>query len=84
MGYYNLISHIRKLEIMKVELIEKTDLLNIVINDPDLNINNFKKMKVNELRELLKITHKINGKYKNEINCYHGTPRLHQRSQVLR
>jgi len=50
---------------MKVELIEKTDLLNIVINDPDLNINNFKKMKVNELRELLKITHKINGKYKN-------------------
>ena len=65
MGYYNLISHIRKLEIMKVELIEKTDLLNIVINDPDLNINNFKKMKVNELRELLKITHKINGKYKN-------------------
>ena len=50
---------------MKVELIEKTDLLNIVINDPDLNINNFKKMKVNELRELLKITHKIDGQYKN-------------------
>jgi hypothetical protein len=50
---------------MKVELIEKTDLLNIVINDPDLNIDNFKKMKVNELRELLKITHKINGQYKN-------------------
>ena len=50
---------------MKAELIEKTDLLNIVINDPDLNIDNFKKMKVNELRELLKITHKINGQYKN-------------------
>ena len=54
---------------MKVELIEKTDLLNIVINDPDLNIDNFKKMKVNELRELLKITHKIDGKYKN-MNGY--------------
>ena len=50
---------------MKVELIEKTDLLNIVINDPDLNIDNFKKMKVNELREFLKITHKIDGEYKN-------------------
>ena len=50
---------------MKAELIEKTDLLNIVINDPDLNIDNFKKMKVNELRELLKITHKIDGQYKN-------------------
>ena len=65
MGYYNLISHIRKLEIMKVELIEKTDLLNIVINDPDLNINNFKKMKVNELRDHFKMTHIIDGKFRD-------------------
>ena len=43
----------------KIELITKKELLNIIINDPDLNIDNFKKKKVSELRELLKITHKI-------------------------
>ena len=32
-----------------------------LINDPDLNIDELKKMKVNELRELYKITHSIDG-----------------------
>ena len=39
----------------------KKDFLNIAINDPDLNIDELKKMKVNELRELYKITHLIDG-----------------------
>ena len=43
----------------KTELITKKELLNIIVNDPDLNMDTFKKMKVSELRELLKITHKI-------------------------
>ena len=43
----------------KTELITKKELLNIIVNDPNLNIDNFKKMKVSELREILKITHKI-------------------------
>jgi len=43
----------------KTELITKKELLKIAVNDPDLNIDELKKMKVNELRKLLKITHKI-------------------------
>ena len=50
----------------KTELITKKELLKIAINDPDLNIDELKKMKVNELRELLKITHKITAD--NEIH----------------
>ena len=42
-------------------LLTKKDFLNIAINDPDLNIDELKKMKVNELRELYKITHSIDG-----------------------
>ena len=42
-------------------LLTKKDFLNIAINDPDLNIDELKKMKVNELRELYKITHLIDG-----------------------
>ena len=46
-------------------LISKKDLLKIAINDLDLNIDELKKMKVNDLRQLCKITHIIDGKYKN-------------------
>ena len=42
-------------------LLNKKDFLNIAINDPDLNIDELKKMKVNELRELYKMTHIIDG-----------------------
>ena len=50
----------------KTELITKKELLSLIVNDPDLNIDNFKKMKVSELREILKITHKITAD--NEIH----------------
>ena len=46
-------------------LISKKDLLKIAINDLDLNIDELKKMKVNDLRQLCKITHIIDGKPKN-------------------
>ena len=52
-------------ELKKNKLLNKKDLLNIVINDPDLDIDNFKKMKVNELREHFKITHIIDGKLRD-------------------
>jgi len=52
-------------ELKKNKLLNKKDLLNIVINDPDLDIDNFKKMKVNELREHFKITHIIDGKFRD-------------------
>ena len=43
----------------------------MVDNDPDLNIDTFKKMKVNELRDYFKITHIINGKFKDmRGNCF--------------
>ena len=38
-------------------LLEKKELLKIVENDQDLNLTEFKKMRVKELREHLKITH---------------------------
>ena len=50
----------------KTELVTKKELLSLIVNDPDLNIDNFKKMKVSELREILKITHKITAD--NEIH----------------
>ena len=50
----------------KTELITKKELLSIIVNDPDLNMDTLKKMKVSELRELLKITHKITSD--NEIH----------------
>ncbi len=53
-------------KINKTELITKKELLNIVIKDPDLHIDTFKKMKVSELRQILKITHKITSD--NEIH----------------
>jgi hypothetical protein len=58
--------HIKKPKRPKTELITKKELLNIIINDPDLNIDNFKNMKVSELRQILKITHKITSD--NEIH----------------
>ena len=52
-------------------LLEKKELLKIVENDQDLNLTEFKKMRVKELREHLKITHKIDGQYKNMTgNCF--------------
>ena len=60
--YTNIQDYIEKKNLTKMnktELITKKDLLNIIVNDPNLNIDNFKKMKVSELREILKITHKI-------------------------
>ena len=50
----------------KTELVTKKELLSLIVNDSDLNIDNFKKMKVSELREILKITHKITAD--NEIH----------------
>jgi hypothetical protein len=52
-------------ELKKDKLLNKKDLLDVVINDPDLDINNFKKMKVNELRDYFKITHLIDGKLRD-------------------
>ena len=52
-------------ELKKDKLLNKKDLLDVVINDPDLDIDNFKKMKVNELRDHFKITHIIDGKFKD-------------------
>tara|TARA_R100001224_G_scaffold104272_1_gene77419 strand:- start:400 stop:669 length:270 start_codon:yes stop_codon:yes gene_type:complete len=63
MGYYNLISHIRKLEIMKAELIEKKELITKFV-EPH-NQDQFKKWSVKDLRNHFGITHKINGQYKN-------------------
>ena len=52
-------------------LLEKKELLKIVKNDQDLNLTEFKKMRVKELREHLKITHEIDGQYKNMTgNCF--------------
>ena len=44
-------------------LLEKKDLLKIVKNDRDLNLTEFKKMKIKDLRAHLKITHKINNEF---------------------
>ena len=55
----------------EITLLNKKNFLNMVDNDPDLNIDTFKKMKVNELRDHFKITHIINGKFKDmRGNCF--------------
>ena len=59
-------SALKKTTQNKTELITKKELLSLIVNDPDLNIDNFKKMKVSELRQILKITHKITSD--NEIH----------------
>ena len=51
---------------MKVELIEKTDLLKMI--EPQ-HLQDFKKWSVKDLRAHFGITHKINGEYKN-MNGY--------------
>ena len=48
--------------IMKVELIEKTDLLKMI--EPQ-HLQDFKKWSVKDLRAHFCITHKIDGEYKN-------------------
>ena len=55
-----------KKTIQNKRLLNKKELLEIAINDPnlnidDLNIYKLKQMKVSELRELFKITHSIDG-----------------------
>jgi hypothetical protein len=65
--YTNIQDYIEKKNLTKMnktELITKKELLEIAVNDPDsniddLNIYKLKQMKVSELREILKITHKI-------------------------
>ena len=52
-------------------LLEKKDLLRIVKNDRDLNLIEFKKMRVKDLRAQLRITHEIDGQYKDMTgNCF--------------
>jgi len=52
-------------------LLNKKDFLIIASRDPDLNIDNLKKMKVNELRELFELTHLIDGNLKDMRGyCY--------------
>ena len=53
------------MSIEKITLLNKKNFLNMVNNDPDLNIDNFKKLNINELRNHFKITHIINGKFKD-------------------
>ena len=63
MNYQDYMMNIKDLK--KDKLLNKKDLLDVVINDPDLDIDNFKKMKVNELRDHFKITHIIDGKLRD-------------------
>jgi len=52
-------------------LLEKKDLLKIVENDRELNLTEFKKMRVKDLRAQLRITHEIDGQYKDMTgNCF--------------
>ena len=50
-----------KKTIQNKRLLTKKDLLKIAVNDPDLNSDELKQMKVDELRNHFKITHEING-----------------------
>ena len=50
-----------KKTIQNKRLLTKKDLLKIAVNDPDLNPDELKQMKVDELRNHFKITHEING-----------------------
>ena len=63
MNYQDYMMNIKDLK--KDKLLNKKDLLDVVINDPDLDIDNFKKMKVNELRDHFKMTHLIDGKFRD-------------------
>ena len=63
MNYQGYMMNIKDLK--KDKLLNKKDLLDVVINDPDLDIDNFKKMKVNELRDHFKMTHLIDGKLRD-------------------
>ena len=66
MNYQNYMMNTKELKKDKeITLLNKKNFLNMVDNDPDLNIDTFKKMKVNELRDHFKITHIIDGKFKD-------------------
>ena len=57
--------------LIEKRLLKKKDFLIIAARDPDLNIDNLKKMKVNELRALFKLTHSIDGNLKDmRGNCF--------------
>jgi len=51
--------------IQNKRLLTKKDLLKIAVNDPDLNSDELKQMKVDELRDHFKITHIIDGKFRD-------------------
>ena len=72
MNYQNYMMNTKELKKDKeITLLNKKNFLNMVDNDPDLNIDTFKKMKVNELRDHFKITHIIDGKFKDmRGNCF--------------
>tara|TARA_R100001015_G_C4453765_1_gene43031 strand:+ start:218 stop:496 length:279 start_codon:yes stop_codon:yes gene_type:complete len=58
-------------KVIEKRLLNKKDFLIIAGRDPDLNIDNLKKMKVNELRALFKLTHSIDGNLKDmRGNCF--------------
>ena len=58
-------------KVIEKRLLNKKDFLKIASRDPDLNIDNLKKMKVNELRKLFKLTHSIDGNFKDmRGNCF--------------
>ena len=52
---------------MNKRLLTKKDFIQIIDQDPDLykSIEYIKKWKVKDLREFFKLTHEIDGKYKN-------------------
>ena len=52
-------------EIKQNKVISKKELLEIANKDPDCNIDELKKMKVSELREIFQKTHIIDGQLKN-------------------
>ena len=54
-----------KKTIQNKRLLTKKDLLKIAVNDPDLNSDELKQMKVDELRNHFKMTHIIDGKFKD-------------------
>ena len=52
-------------------LLEKKDLIEIALRDPDSRVEILKKMKAKDIRKLFGFTHLINGKYRNmEGHCF--------------
>ena len=72
MGQFNLMSHIRNLEIMKLtekKLLTKKDFLENIIDSKYKN--DFGQWKIKDLRDHFSLTHIINGKPVNlQGHCY--------------